>query len=458
MKRTLRKTCALIISMVMLLAIGGTVMADADMNGQDGVIGEFTTPDVATTQDKSVIIYKEITAYNPEDCTVNAPAITYEYTISHSSELADKDIWDNSSHHDPAATVHVKTKEGLGTPTITGTGNGELELVPGTDTLLASENGTANRFPLTISFASVDFTATGAGAGVYRYKIEETTSKATKNASGIEEETTPVKTLYMDVYVNGEGNVYGYVLFSIRTANFDIDARTSDSDAASAVGKTEGFVGVVDNHDEYDPTDPTIGASTVDKYYTFNLEVEKEVVNDTYTQNNHHEFPFTITLTNSTVTANVLPIMTVGQYATQTALTAAPIAGTWNPTIGHTGKITYVGIPTGTTITIKETNDVTGVTYESKSTGADTDAAAKETLPGEDSNVATVNCNATALSAANENHTGTSNQVKFTNTLKQISPTGIIIRSAPYLLLFAVGAVLFILIRHGKKNAKTEEA
>ena len=45
MKKSLRKTGALIISMVMLLAIGGTVMADADMSGEGGVIGEFGTPD-----------------------------------------------------------------------------------------------------------------------------------------------------------------------------------------------------------------------------------------------------------------------------------------------------------------------------------------------------------------------------------------------------------------------------
>lgn len=146
MKRTLRKTCALIISMVMLLAIGGTVMADADMDGQDGVIGEFTNPDVATTQDKTVKIYKEITAYNPETCEVNAPAITFTYTITHDTTLAGADIWDASSHHDPAANVNAKTKEGVGTPTITGTAAGVLALVPGTDKLDASVNGTANRF------------------------------------------------------------------------------------------------------------------------------------------------------------------------------------------------------------------------------------------------------------------------------------------------------------------------
>ncbi|MCR5057113.1 MAG: hypothetical protein K6A81_00650 [Clostridiales bacterium] len=452
MKRTLRKTCALIISMVMLLAIGGTVMADADMSGQDGVIGEFTTPDVATTQDKTVKIYKEITAYNPETCEVNAPAITFTYTITHDTTLAGADIWDASSHHDPAANVNAKTKEGVGTPTITGTAAGVLALVPGTDKLDASVNGTANRFPLTIDFSGIDFTTAGTGAGVYRYQIDETTTEATKNASGIEEGAVP-NTLYIDVYVNGAGDVYGYVLFTNRTGA--IDARTDDDAAAAAsAGKTEGFVGAEADGQAYDPA---VVASTADKYYTFNLEVEKEVVNDTYTQNNHHEFPFTITLANTTVTANVLPIMTVGQYATQAALTAGPIAGTWSPTIGHTGKITYVGIPTGTTVTIKETNDVTGVTYSSVSTGADTNADSKDIATGVESNTATVNCNATALTAAVENHTG-AKEVKFTNTMKLISPTGIIIRSAPYLLLFAVGAVLFILIRHGKKNEKAEEA
>ena len=455
MKRTLRKTCELIISMVMLLAIGGTVMADADMDGEGGVIGEFTTPDVATTQDKTVKIYKEITAYNPETCEVNAPTITFTYTITHDTTLAGADIWDASSHHDPAANVNAKTKEGVGTPTITGTAAGVLALVPGTDKLDASVNGTANRFPLTIDFSGIDFTTAGTGAGVYRYQIDETTTEATKNASGIKEGEV-ANTLFIDVYVNGAGDVYGYVLFTNRTGA--IDARTdNDAAAAASAGKTEGFVGSRADGGTYG--DPATDGSTADKYYTFNLEVEKEVVNDTYTQNNHHEFPFTITLANTAVTANVLPIMTVGQYATQAALTAGPIAGTWLPTIGHTGKITYVGIPTGTTVTIKETNDVTGVTYSSVSTGADTDAASLDIATGVDSNTATVNCGATALSAATENHTTTaSKQVKFTNTLKQISPTGIIIRSAPYLLLFAVGAVLFILIRHGKKNAKTEEA
>ena len=455
MKRTLRKTCALIISMVMLLAIGGTVMADADMDGEGGVIGEFTTPDVATTQDKTVKIYKEITAYNPETCEVNAPAITFTYTITHDTTLAGADIWDASSHHDPAANVNAKTKEGVGTPTITGTAAGVLALVPGTDKLDASVNGTANRFPLTIDFSGIDFTTAGTGAGVYRYQIDETTTEVAKNASGIKEGEV-ANTLFIDVYVNGAGDVYGYVLFTNRTGA--IDARTdNDAAAAASAGKTEGFVGSRADGGTYG--DPATDGSTADKYYTFNLEVEKEVVNDTYTQNNHHEFPFTITLANTAVTANVLPIMTVGQYATQAALTAGPIAGTWLPTIGHTGKITYVGIPTGTTVTIKETNDVTGVTYSSVSTGADTDAASLDIATGVDSNTATVNCGATALSAATENHTTTaSKQVKFTNTLKQISPTGIIIRSAPYLLLFAVGAVLFILIRHGKKNEKAKEA
>ena len=456
MKRTLRKTCALIISMVMLLAIGGTVMAAEDMTNESGVIGEFENPDVATTKDTSVIIYKEITAYNPETCTVNAPTITFNYTISSGTgdELAGKTVTDAESRHNPLENISTVTKKGVGTPTITGTAAGALALVPGTDTLDASENGTANRFPLTVSFEGIDFVANGTGAGIYRYQITETTTTDAKRAAGIAEGTV-AKTLYMDVYVDGNGDIYGYVLF---TNNGDIDASPdNDADAATAAGKTEGFVGSQADGGTY----ASATASVADKYYTFNFEVEKEVVGDTYAVNTKQKFPFTITLTNATVTAAVLPIETANDsnLVTLVGVSTAAIAGTWEPQIASGGKVSYVGIPTGTTVAIYETNPVTGVTYKSESTGADADAAEKDIAKNENSNTATINCNATALTKAAENHTeAASKQIKFTNTLKQISPTGIIIRSAPYLLLFAVGAVLFILIRHGKKNAKTEEA
>ena len=452
MKNTLKKLGAIPLVLMLMMSLSvNAFAAGGDMTGQAGVIGEFQTPDTPdTAYDPTVVIYKEITALNPESCEVNAPTITYNYTIAAGD--AGKTITDASSHHNQVGGADVNatgtTKAGVGTPTITGTAAGVLAITPA-DKLKASANGTANRFPLTVSFAGIDFTTAGTGAGVYRYVINETTTEGAKNAAGIKEGTV-ANTLYMDVYVDGTGAIYGYVLF---TNNVDIDASpNNDAAAATAAGKTEGFVGAQPDDGVYDTDN-----SAADKYYTFNLDLTKVVVNDTYAVNTHHQFPFTVTLANTSVTAAVLPIMTVGTNATQTALTAAAIGGqTWSPKIADSATINYVGIPCGTTITVKETNDVTGVTYTSVSTNADANAAAKVISTGADSNTATINCGATALTAATENHTaaGAGKVLTFTNTLVQISPTGVAMRIAPYALMLIGGLVLLVISR----RRKAEEA
>lgn len=446
--KQIRKIGALVLAGAMMLAMSVTALAagEANMTGESGVIGEFTTPDVATVQNDAVIIYKEITAYNPETVTVNAPAVTFNYTITPGS--AGKGIYDASSHHNPAANAHAVTKAGVGTPTITGTAANVITLVPGTNTFNASVNGTANRFPLTVNFSSINWNTDGSGAGVYRYVITETTTKAVKNASGIAE-GSGANVLYMDVYVDGSNQIYGYVLF---TNNDDIDARTDDDAAAStAAGKTEGFVGSVADKTAY-----AEDTSVADKYYTYNLSVQKTVTNDTYTVTNKHQFPFELTLTNDTVTADVLPIMTINDdtLATQAALSAKAIAGSWTPTIASGGIITYTGIPTGTTVVIREQNDVTGVMYSSSSENADTNAERKDIYTSDWSNTATVNCNATALDKAEQNHTEDgAGIVIFTNNLLQISPTGVVLRVAPYILMLGAGIFLFLISRRRKNSA-----
>ena len=232
MKRGLKKFGAFLLTAVMALAMNSTVFAAGDMTGEGGVIGEFANPDTATVQDTSVKLYKEITALNPETCVVNAPTITYTYTVTAGD--ADKEITDASSHHAQIngtdVNVTVKTKAGVGSPVITGTtatnsttGNGVLEITPA-DKLDASQYGTANRFEVLVDFNAIDFTTAGSGAGVYRYEIAETCTTATKNAAGISEGSV-ANTLYMDVYVDGDGKIYGYVLF---TENDDIVNRFAE--------------------------------------------------------------------------------------------------------------------------------------------------------------------------------------------------------------------------------------
>ena len=77
----LKKIGAILLA-VMMVAMAAAAWADEDMTDTNGVIGAFTAADIPTVQDGAVLIYKEITAYNKDNSTVNAPALSYTYTIT----------------------------------------------------------------------------------------------------------------------------------------------------------------------------------------------------------------------------------------------------------------------------------------------------------------------------------------------------------------------------------------
>ena len=196
--------------------------------------------------------------------------------------------------------------------------------------LNASAEGTANKKWIDIDFSNVNFGA----AGVYRYEIHERSSAYTSN--GIKEGTTG-HVRYLDVYVKdaavqsekidqpSDWDVYGFVLFAAEEA----EGETAEQ---SAGYKTEGFVAHKDEND-------SSNNKTADEYYTFNLIVSKTVVNDAFIKTTHHEFPFTLTLQNDTVTADVLPIMNVSANAKQDPLATGAISGTWKAEIADGASI-----------------------------------------------------------------------------------------------------------------------
>ena len=416
--KNLKKILAVVLAMVLMAAMSVTMFAadPADMNGEGGVIGEFTAPtQSASAKPTSLKIYKEITAYNPTACTVNAPTMSYTYAITAGS--SGKDVID-------AAGVHAQTKAGI-ISGVTLSNDGAIAWTPA-ETLSAGPDGVKNVKDITIDFSDVEF----AGAGVYRYVITET-ANAYVESGVVDGSSSAVR--YLDVYVKdaataGSYEIYGYVLFSNDNSIVGDNTATNENNVAAAQ-KTEGFVDV-----------DTTSATSADSYYTFNFSVSKTLTNDN--ANKTHQFPFTITLANGTVTRNVLPIMTIDGNATQTALTAAPIAGTWSPTIADSASVTYVGIPTGTTVTIKENNDVVGTTYKVTISGADTNPAAANVYSGNDSGNAVITSGATAGAAATANK-----DVSFNNNFELISPTGVILRIAPFAIILLAGIVLFVVAR-----------
>lgn len=448
--KNMKKIGALVLALVMVLAMGtvafaadddGNLSPDGIAGNTDGVWANQDTPVVQTAS--TVTIYKELTAYNPESVTVNAPTITYTYTVT--AGEADKEIYDKETNHATGASAHAYTKAGILTGIKVNNASGTSGTIAWSpaDPLSASSTGEKNTKELTIDFSGVAFT----GAGVYRYVVSE--SAATYVSSGVVDGTiTAVR--YLDVYVKdgataGTYDIYGFVCFC---NNNDIDGRGTPSlDTPSDAIKTEGFVAGTQG--------------TADQYYTYNLTIQKTLVGDQ--AQNSHKFPFSLAFANTQVTGNVLPIVTgSGTESHPTSLTAGAITsfaedGT-NLKIANGGSVTYTGIPVGTTVTINEKNDVTGTIYTTSTSGGTANqttglAVNWNTWTNAVSGWTTV----TALQktantynvAADANMT-----VTFTNTLLTISPTGYVVRIAPYALMLAAGIVLFILMRRRRQEAE----
>jgi len=449
----MKRLGALVIAVAMIAALGVTAFAAESMTGEGGVIGEFSAPDTPdAAKSAQLTLYQEITAYNKDGKTVNAPTITYNYTITGLN--GGKTVKDagTAALHASTQPSTVTTKDAraatIGAATITGTGAGVLAITPA-DQLTASDNGTANRFPLTVDFSG----CTWNGAGVYRFQIDETTTAATKIAAGIKEGETS-NTRYIDVYVKDDGSG-GYEIYGYTCLSADVNIDGTNASSVTAAGKTEGFVGSQPDDGAY----ASENASVADKYYTFNLTVGKTLTGDT--ANNNNEFPFNVKLTNSSVTAAISIKVEESEdgaaFAAGTAvngtLSTASTGITVTPTIDHDSKVMYVGIPVGidaaTAAAVYETNNVAGTTYLSQY--ALNGAAAtgdKSIYTNDTSNTATMPAITKAVDD-NVSHT-----IQFTNTLELISPTGVVMRFAPYALMLAAGIALFFIGKSRKNEAE----
>ena len=428
----IRKISALVL-VIMMIAVAGSVFADGEAALEtNGIVGDNT----GTALSKSVIIYKELTGYNPDGSTVNAPNITYNYSIAPGTSditITDKD------------GVVANTKSGVGEPTIT-----NAVSWTSTETIATaatgSHDGTNNLKPITINFTNVNFEA----AGVYRYVITESLPDGfAYDTSGVTNGDI-TNTRYLDVYVRDARDtetgrqIYGYVLFQNVPANHTANSET-DSDVTAAV-KTTGFVSDTDANDS-----TTLSA---DSYYTYNVTITKTLVNDSAMNSN--KFPFSVTFANRNITKSIDIIGTADGTAEAADVANGSITSVAvSPAIAHGGSVVYTGIPVGTTVTVHETNNVTGTTYSSvgaittAETG-DTAADTKVIAPSVVSNDAVV-ASTTAGTAVSASKT-----IAFTNTLEVISPTGIVLRVAPYLLMLAAGIALVVILL-AKRRRHTDE-
>lgn len=416
----MKKIFALVLAVVMVLAMGTTAFADTTVTDYAG-----TTQ--TTVSGNNIPLVKSIVFFNPDSTyAVREPNITYNYTIAPADvDDATRTVTDANSH---SAVVKDGVSGGV-------SASASISFTD-TTTVTASTSGVVKEESTNLTVTPSAFSA----PGIYRYVITETTTKDNVEAVGIERDNDYVSTRYLDVYIrrnaSDEMELYGAVIFRAESEE------TSITNTAPTT-KTEGFDTTVTSGYESDVL--------VDKYYTYNLEVGKKVSGSLADKN--HDFPFSVVLTGTLSNAVTVDVTNDGTYAG--TLNATPsvstTALTLTPKLSNGEKLTVKGLPAGTTAAVTETNDTfdtytAAATVQTTAVNLDNDSTSKSIAK---------DATAALKTAANIQTKTAIDSIVFNNDLTEVSPTGVVLRIAPYAIMLAAGVTLFVVF--AVKRRKNEE-
>lgn len=248
--------------------------------------------------------------------------------------------------------------------------------------------------------ATVDFTGVSfSKPGIYRYELKEDTV----TAPGITRKSN--ETLYLDVFVtdnNGALAVSSYVLHTDSgkpTAQSEEETDTAD--------KVKGFV---------------------NEYTTQELTFEKQIAGNQGDKTKY--FEFTLELENENLKGSTIAVDISGATSSdntgKTSITLDATTGKASETykLTHGDKVVVKGLPEGTKYTVKDAYE----DYTATATGG---------TISDDPTAKTASISDTIASAAVD--------LVFTNTKNGTIPTGVILDSAPFILVIALAAAALVI-------------
>lgn len=480
--KNIKKISALVLALVMVLAMSSTAFAaDAKIPEGDNKTGISDNPDTVNggrasdafnAVDNTLSLNKSIVFINDDPTNVYEPNIVYTYTISKPTMTAGATTVTDEHTATPAHTAVVYNDYTLAN-VVTGsatTTTSTVTFADGNAFVSATAAGTEVTKPFTFKFTPSQFPH----AGIFRFLITESVATNARETAGIVSNATYSATRYLDVYVrnNGSGSyeIYGYVLFEASDANTSITSSTT---------KSNGWVNTASSGT---PTD-------VDVYTTYNAYVQKHVSGSLGDQTN--AFPFTVSLDNNNSTYTRTTKIRVAATDAKAAVSTGTM--TWTGTLAdpsdntsglqasnayialngetdvtvtgtikHAGEIGFYGLPVDSRITVVEETNNTYDVYTASATVADgtgsataknIDYKAASTATDYTEDVASAALNRTGLAKLHAIESITAKKVvDFTNTITEISPTGVVLRVAPYAFMLATGMFLLLVSRHRRKD------
>ena len=463
----MKKIGALLLAIMMIAVVGLAYATDADDtytgSGNDNA-DNFTG---LTANPQTIPITKGIVFFNANGSAVYEPNVTFKYEVAPDTAVAADGTTATVTDDVPVVrNVYPGPAEGVIGTTISFAAN----TTNGTHTAAADGTEVEKTEALTLNISKFE------RPGIYRYIITESVmspatgadDSAKLQAVGLTARNANYdNTRYLDVYIrNGSSGLemYGAVIFKTTGASGD---EGKDS-ITTTTKKTTGF--------EPNPTgDDSItyeNDPNVDKYYTYDFTVKKTVSGSMADKN--HEFPFYVTVSNSisgamfTYTADNTETFTDATNARGVVtLTAANFsigsnADTSNLTLKNNDTIKLVGLPssqaTELAVVVKEFNNTYDQYTASVSAVSTTQPSIAKTNDTIESN-GVMNASTGSVETASfdvKTNDVASQILTIENNLTEISPTGVVLRIAPYALMLAAGIFLLLISRKRKNN--TEEA
>ena len=267
----------------------------------------------------------------------------------------------------------------------------------------ATEAGdTEDTVDVTADFSAVSFTE----AGIYRYNVKETLGASNVQDDILIDVNNDNKGTYvLDVYVkndNGSFDPYAYILSRTGANSTSVDGNQT----------------IITYSDKID--------TILNEYTTYDLTVSKTIVGDMAA----NSFEFTIDLTG--LSDDVI----IDQDGTNPE---AAEAYTLKADLANGKQTVIKGLPSTAAYAVKEAvNQLEGYTVEVNDSN---EAAAEYKWIGTAGS-------AEEFGSADAAQMGKADiTVSYTNTLRSISPTGVIIRFAPYLVILGAGILLLVVSR-----------
>lgn len=404
-------TVAAALAMAMSMSLVASFAADID-NG------------VKNTTDTQISIPKGVTFINEDAVSSYGPDITYTYSVAPAGITDGQYTVKDAAGH--ITSVNNGVADGLSF-------HNDVNSITFANSQLftTSASGVETQKDIVLDVDLSKFSK----PGVYRYKITDTTALADLYAAGITRDDNYQEDRYIDVFIHrnatsGALEISGYAL---KTTN-----DSTDGTATPPTAKDPGYV-VASDVEDGTPAD-------TDRYETYNVSVTKQVAGAM--GDREHGFPFDITVTNQ----GKLFQSAYGDVNAAKAATAATTTAL-HPQNGlkHGQTYTLVGLSPKATLAVVETNDTTDLytVTVAGSTGSIqvTENASAKTYSIAASAVSTYDADNSATTVNDLGAKTNYSAVTYTNTLDDVSPTGLVLRFGIYFFAIAAALMLFAVSR-----------